>query len=115
MSTMHIDPSVLIPHEEVDEVCFHELLAAIEHVGAINVPILVEKNYMLILDGHHRCAAAKKLGLTSVPALLVDYDEVRLDFWRTEISLTKVEIVENALRGLLLPCKTTRHTLKNRG
>jgi len=109
---VHLPVALLIPHEEVNTAHVADLLSAIETAGSISIPILVEKNHMVILDGHHRYAVAKALGYTTVPVQLVDYNDVDLEFWRTDIQCTKEEVIRNAQRGALFPCKTTRHRLK---
>ena len=47
-------------------------------------PIIVDRESMVILDGHHKWTAAKSLGLARVPVIMVDYlvDEgVLVDVW----------------------------------
>lgn len=102
----------LLPHEEVSHNHVIKLVEDIRQMDIIN-PILVEKNHMVILDGHHRFAAAKILGLSEVPAHLVDYDSVELLFWKDGAQYTKQEVIERAQKGILFPCKTTRHIYKS--
>lgn len=74
----------LIPHEMIIE---KELLRFISNVqvdGAVRLPMLIDKESYLILDGHHRHAGLLKLGYRTVPAILLDYfnDEiVTVDTW----------------------------------
>ena len=47
-------------------------------------PIIVDRESMVILDGHHKWTAAKSLGLARVPVIMIDYlvDEgVLVDVW----------------------------------
>lgn len=79
-------------------------------------PIIVDRGSMVILDGHHKWTAAKSLGLTRVPAILVDYlnDEgVLVDVWPDcgKESITKTEVLEMGVSGDVFPPKTSRHTL----
>ena len=72
-------------------------------------PLKIEKNNMLILDGHHRLQVAKQLGLSKVPCLQYEYHDV--DVWSLRASeyVTKEEVVRRALAGNLYPYKTVKH------
>lgn len=63
------------------------------------------------MDGHHRFFAAKQLGLSAIPALLLSYEDplVRLECWRPGETITAEQVREVARSGALLPYKTTRH------
>ena len=79
-------------------------------------PIIVDRESMVILDGHHKWTAAKSLGLARVPVIMVDYliDEgVLVDVWPDcgKESITKTEVLEMGLSGDVFPPKTSRHTL----
>ena len=79
-------------------------------------PIIVDRESMVILDGHHKWTAAKSLGLARVPVVMVDYlvDEgVLVDVWPDcgKESITKTEVLEMGLSGDVFPPKTSRHTL----
>ena len=79
-------------------------------------PIIVDRESMVILDGHHKWTAAKSLGLARVPVIMVDYliDEgVLVDVWPDcgKESVTKTEVLEMGVSGDMFPPKTSRHTL----
>ena len=79
-------------------------------------PIIVDRESMVILDGHHKWTAAKSLGLARVPVIMVDYlvDEgVLVDVWPDcgKESVTKTEVLEMGVSGDVFPPKTSRHTL----
>ena len=79
-------------------------------------PIIVDRGSMVILDGHHKWTAARSLGLTRVPVIMVDYlnDEgVLVDVWPDcgKESVTKIEVLEMGVSGDVFPPKTSRHTL----
>ena len=79
-------------------------------------PIIVDRETMVILDGHHKWTAAKSLGLARVPVIMVDYlvDEgVLVDVWPDcgKESITKTEVLEMGVSGDVFPPKTSRHTL----
>ena len=101
----------LRPHEMVREERVLEVLESLVEVGAQLRPILVDYKTGVILDGHHRVEALKRLGAIYVAALLVDYDDpcIRVDSWRPEIRVTKDIVRRAGLTGRLLPPKTSRH------
>ena len=79
-------------------------------------PIIVDRESMVILDGHHKWTAAKSLGLARVPVIMVDYlidESVLVDVWPDcgKESVTKTEVLEMGVSGDVFPPKTSRHTL----
>lgn len=72
-------------------------------------PIAVHRNEHFAMDGHHRLAAARHLGLHLVPAALLDYDTVQVESWSSEDRITPEMIMPIVAKGRLLPVKTTRH------
>ena len=80
--------------------------------GVQRRPVLVERQSLAILDGHHRYHAAKSLGLAFVNAVLIDYDDPRLTLasW-TDRRFTPGDVRHAAESGQLLPAKSTRHIL----
>jgi len=99
-------------HEQVVEEHVEELLEDIRCRGILIRPILVDKNTMVILDGHHRVEALRKLGARYIPAILVDYRDdsiVTVGSWRPGVRVTKDMVVKAGLSGELLPPKTSRH------
>ena len=75
-------------------------------------PVLVERASLAILDGHHRFRAMQRLGLASINAVLIDYDDPRLTLssWSAR-DYTRDEVRAAAASGALLPAKSTRHVL----
>lgn len=105
---------ILKPHEEIINDHVEELTKEIVYDHCIYRPILVDKNSLVILDGHHRFQAAHKIGLKSMPCVLVNYGDqnlITLKFWRKNVSLTKQQVVQAGIAGKILPPKTTRHIL----
>lgn len=51
------------------------------------VPIVVDRNSLTILDGHHRHQAAVILGLDKIPVILVDYlsEDIKIENWYLKI------------------------------
>ncbi|GGB04054.1 hypothetical protein GCM10011491_35220 [Brucella endophytica] len=104
-----VSPSQLAPTEEVDPQRVREVQAEILRAGAWTVPIAVEKEALFVMDGHHRLAAAHRLGLAGVPVFLLDYSMVRVESWRPGETITPAHIFAMARSGRKFPCKTTRH------
>ena len=65
------------------------------------------------MDGHHRFNVAKLIGLSRVPAILLDYeqDHVILTSWREDIYIDKTVIFDHIAERKLFPHKTTRHII----
>ncbi len=68
----------------------------------------------MILNGHHRVEAMRRLGLRRIPAWLLDYDGdgVELGRWGPGPPIAKAEVLRRARRGQPFPPKTTRHRLR---
>jgi len=90
---LYVSANCLLPHEGVLEEREYEVVK----------PIAVDYSTGVILDGHHRFAFLRKMGV--VPALLFDYSAL-------DVNLPKEEIVARAERGELYPPRTTRHLYK---
>ncbi len=82
-----LDINALLPHEEIISERLNELLRTMLELGSVDMPIIVApipgtRNY-LIVDGHHRWAALKKLGASKVPAIIIDYfsPDVKVYTW----------------------------------
>ena len=41
-------------------------------------PIVIESEHHLILDGHHRFDVAKRMGLTRIPVVIVNYKDIEI-------------------------------------
>ena len=69
------------------------LVRQIEAEGEISRPIIVDKRSFMVLDGHHRLAALKRLGAIRVPAYLVDYQNpgVRVYLRRKYLSMKMIK------------------------
>ena len=73
---------------------------------------LIDEASRVILDGHHRWHASTLLALSSLPCYAVDYRRdgaIRVISRRTEIAITKDDVVAMGLSGRTYPYKTTRH------
>ena len=108
-----LDVNKLKSHEETRPELLDSLVKEIRNDGYLRKPVLVEDRHYVILDGHHRYEALKKLGCKKIPVYLVDYydDAIYLTTWpeAKHKNVTKNQVVEMAKSGGLFPPKTTRH------
>ena len=102
----------LRPTERVDAGHVERLAEEIHRDGLQRRPVLVERASLALLDGHHRFRAMQRLGLASINAVLIDYDDPRLTLssWSAR-DYTRDEVRAAAASGALLPAKSTRHVL----
>lgn len=104
--------SFLRASEIVDEGHVCRLAAAIREAGEWTMPIPVEKESGIVMDGNHRLRAAAMLGLRYLPCVLLDYQDPRVSVthWRTGEPFCVRNICKRILgERLLFPYKTTRH------
>jgi len=82
-----LDINDLLPHEEIIHERLNALLKMILELGAVDMPIIAAPipgvSKYLIVDGHHRWAALKRLGARKVPAIIINYfsPEVQVYTW----------------------------------
>jgi len=105
----------LKPHEETSLKRVNEVIEMIKKAGRFTEPILVEKNTMVILDGHHRVEAMKILGYKKIPARMVDYEDVNVSLRRKNLpeKLIKDFVLYLASKNVVMPRKSTRHVVLN--
>ncbi len=101
-------------HEQYEEPNVRDLVEEIRAKGVFADPIWVARGTYVILNGHHRVEAARRLGLREVPAWVIEYDcdLISLEPWSPGPPIAKAEVVRRALAGELFPPKTTRHRLR---
>jgi hypothetical protein len=84
--------------------------------GALFKPIVVDEQTRVILDGHHRFEALKRLGCRRIPAYLVDYMDGAIEVmtWPGAVvnAITKDEIISMGLSDNVYPPKTSRHVIR---
>jgi len=104
----------LIGHEEIIEEYLEELKSTIEYDGILRKPIAADGSTNIIIDGHHRLEALKRLGYSKIPVYFIDYrcPRVRIESWRKSNPPTKDMVIESALAGKKFPPKTTRHMVQ---
>lgn len=111
-----ISISLLKQHERIIKIHGQKLLRQIKLAGKLKNPIVVDKNSLVILDGHHRFWAIKQLNLSSIPVVLVDYRQkkIRVFSRRKGVKVNKKMIIEAGISGRLLRPKTSRHVIPGR-
>lgn len=77
--------------------------------GIWNLPICIDGEYGIVMDGQHRMEVAKSLGLSHIPVLKFTHQEV--DFWslRDNHEVSLKQIIENHSTGNVYPYKTVKY------
>jgi hypothetical protein len=104
-------------HEEIRPDYLEELKNEILSDGMLKMPIAVDRSTYIILDGHHRLHALKKIGCKKIPAILVDYQSPEIEAipWREGEKITKEMIIDTALTGKRMAPKTSKHMIRVEG
>jgi len=100
-------------HEEIRPDYLETLKNEILSDGILKMPICIDKNTCIILDGHHRLQALKRLGCKKIPCVLVDYQskDISVIPWREGETITKETIIDMALSGRKMSSKTSKHMI----
>ncbi len=109
---------ILRPHEQTIQKKVDELERMTHRWKAYVLPLVVDNNTGVILDGHHRHQVALRLNLKCLPCVLVDYlgdDSVEIDVWPNcgRDSVSKEEVIQAGLEDALFEPKTSRHRLSD--
>lgn len=111
-----VEISKLRHHEAIQDDLLEKCVQMLENDGVFKVPILVDENDFVVLDGHHRVEALKRMGYTKIPVYLVDYWDkaIEVTTWpEAEIeNITKNMVLEMGKGEGVFPPKTSRHKLK---
>ena len=103
-------------HEAIQDELLEDFVKMLRDDGTFKVPILVDENDYVVLDGHHRVEALRRMGYTKIPVYLVDYwdDAIEVTAWpEAEIdNVTKEMILEMGKSEGVFPPKTSRHKVK---
>jgi len=102
-------------HEEIEPKAVDQLVKEIRRTKVVADPIWVAAGSGIILNGHHRVAALRRLGAEKVPAWVIEYysPDVRLERWSEGPPIPKAEVERRAAKKELFPPKTTRHIVVN--
>jgi hypothetical protein len=100
-------------HEEIRPEYLEQLKDEILSDGILKMPIAVDKTTYIILDGHHRLHALRRIGCKRIPCILFDYQspEIEVVPHREGETVTKEMIIEIALTGRRMPPKTSKHMI----
>jgi len=74
-----VDIDSLHVHEEIVPELLDQLTRSIRLSGHVKHPIIVDKESLVVLDGVHRVAALRRLGISRVPACMVDYNDPAIE------------------------------------
>jgi hypothetical protein len=106
-----IDLDELREHEQIRPEYLEELKNEILSDGILKMPIAVDRTTYIILDGHHRLHALRRIGCKRIPCILFDYQSAEIEVLphREGETITKEMIIETALTGRRMPPKTSKH------
>jgi hypothetical protein len=86
------------------------LAKKIQSEGKWTKPVVVDRDYHLVMDGQHRMEVARALSLLAIPALVFDYEDVQVWSLRPRsYQVSCQEIRSRALSGQIYPYKTAKH------
>ena len=71
-------------------------------------PLCISKEG-LVMDGQHRMEVAKNLGLSKVPVIIYNYNQVPIYSLREDYSFTYKDVVRRAGENSIYPYKTVKH------
>ncbi len=112
-----VDLETLKEHEQIRPEYLEQLKDEILSDGILKMPIAVDKTTYIILDGHHRLHALKKIGCKRIPVIPFDYQspEIEVVPHRDGETVTKEMVIQTALAGRRMPPKTSKHMIMVEG
>lgn len=105
-----VDVEKLVHIEDYDDERVAWLADKIRRDGFWTMPVAISRE-CLVMDGQHRLEAARRLGLSKIPAVVFDYGDIPLYSLRPEFELDAATVVANASRSRVYPYKTVKHVL----
>jgi glutamate formiminotransferase len=103
----------LRPHEEFVREGVDFAKTRILRDGGLEKPVLVSREELVVLNGHHRTQALRELGAKKVPVLAVDYFSASISVEPFHGSgydvMTKEMVLDAGRSGKLMPPKSSRH------
>lgn len=104
----------LRPHEEFKPERLATVSAKIRAEGAVDLPIIVDRETLVIIDGHHRWWTCRDLGCRYAPVVKVEYlDDAEVTFTVRPESphqgIGKRDVLARGQEGRPFPYKTTKH------
>ncbi len=108
-----VELETLKEHEEIRPEYLEQLKNEILLDGILKMPIAVDKATSIILDGHHRLHALKRIGCKRIPVILFDYQsaEIKVVPHRDGEPVTKEMVIQTVLEGKRMPPKTSKHMI----
>ena len=105
------------PHEGIEEQRLSNLTADIKESDCLIRPIAIDQETKMIIDGHHRVAALKRLECFLVPIYEFNYHDPNITVLpgRQDLPVDKSMVISAALRGAVLPSKSTHHLIMLNG
>lgn len=106
--------AALRPHEEVNADHVQRIAKEIVRDGGVKRPLIVSRDCLTLLDGHHRYQVLRLLEADHAPCILVDYNDtakVEVTPWRSDEAMSPQIVRLAASSGVMLPAKTSRHKL----
>ncbi len=112
-----VSPHHLREHEQTYPERRDEIVKQIREMGYVDYPILVDEDFNVILDGHHRAMAMRTLEVRRAPIIRVDYFDSSQIIVEPRPNcpidpLTKQSILRMGLSNDVFPAKSTRHVLQ---
>lgn len=104
-----VETNRLLRHEEHLADRLAHVRRRILDAGVWTAPLLVERDALVLMDGHHRLAFAREMGFDCVPCLLAEYHQVGVESRHPEFIVTPANVRKRARTGQLYPPRTTRH------
>ncbi|MHA2163792.1 MAG: ParB N-terminal domain-containing protein [Candidatus Thorarchaeota archaeon] len=100
-------------HEAIQDELLEGFIDMLRDDGVFKVPILVDEKDFVVLDGHHRVEALRRMGYTKIPVYLVDYwdEAIEVTTWPEAgiDNVTKEMILEMGRSDEVFPPKTSKH------
>lgn len=105
------DINKVIPHEDIDPINLDLISSKILEDGFWFIPVIIDEETGIIMDGHHRYNFAVQSGFSVIPCYQLSYssEKVKVLDWRSGAPFSNERIFEKVNEGLLFPPKTTRH------
>ncbi len=106
-----LEKHALLPHEAVDPARLAQLRESLGRDGILYEPVIVDRESMVILDGHHRVRVLRGMGCQLIPAYLMDYSDssIRVYSRRPGITVDKSKVIERGTNSRPFPARTSRH------
>lgn len=109
-----LEIAALKAHEKIIPGRMRRIKSDIQRSGKLKMPLWVEKDHLVVLNGHHRLAALKELGCQFAPAIVLDYEmlEVSVCPGSKIRSIDKRAVIAAALSQNLFPPRSSLHAIR---